>query len=128
MRLFVVGDLVRVLLDRGRLERHLRAARDAAHRARARRFVRAEPGAVDGDQIILRFQIFQVQGEVQDVGVGERGSARVGPCRERREPSGAEGRQCCKAGFEDEAAIRSGHRWMYSFYRSCLGLRSDCAS
>jgi hypothetical protein len=69
MRDFILGDLLGILGHQRVLERHLLAAGDGALVAAAGYQVGGEAGAENGIRIELGFQIFEVQGEVQDVGV-----------------------------------------------------------
>jgi hypothetical protein len=66
VRELVAGDLLGVLHDLLGLERHLRPARNVSSGARDRRIGVGQTLTGDGPQIELRFQVFEVEGEIED--------------------------------------------------------------
>ena len=93
MRDLVGRDLAGVARHRRIGEGHLAAAGDRALRAGARQQIGGEARAVDGVGIELGLEIFEVQREVQDVGVADR-RLRFGRRRKshRRETGACHGR------------------------------------
>jgi hypothetical protein len=80
---FVGGNFDRILLDRWRAERHDCRSRLRNHLPgcpRAGGIAGGQPRPVNRAQIVLRLEVFEVEGEVEDVSVGDRL-----PCDGRRQ-------------------------------------------
>ena len=100
VRALVRRDLGGVLGDGGVHEGNLAPARDRALRARSIDFGGRQPLPRDGAKVELGFQVFEVEGEVEDVGVGDGGCLSLG---QRRVGAAADRGERRQAGLEDEA-------------------------